>query len=41
MPAEEQKRLQGILYDLMQIYDLDETQMEACCKDMNSFVKSE
>ena len=41
MPAEEQKRLQGILYDLMQIYDLDETQMEACCKDMKSFVKSE
>jgi hypothetical protein len=41
MPVESQNRLQGILYDLMQIYELDEIQMEACCKDMNSLVKTE
>jgi len=41
MPAESQTRLQGLLYDLMRRYDLDDAQMETCCKDMNTVVKSE
>ena len=41
MPKESQKRLAGILYDLMEIFELDESQKEMCFKDMNSFMKSE
>ena len=41
MPIESQDGLRTLLYNLMKKFQLDETQKEACCKDMNTIVKSE
>ena len=41
MPAESHERYRGIIFDLMQIFEFDESQIESCCKDMSLSVKQE